>query len=75
MSLEYAPSRQTSRAAFTVEEFCDAYRISRSQLYKMWKAGTGPRFMCVGVKKLITNEAAADWRRMCETAAKQQSAA
>jgi hypothetical protein len=50
-------------AAFTVNEFCRAHRISRAWLYTEWKAGRGPRFMRAGVKRIITIEAAADWRR------------
>ena len=56
-------SQDANRAAYTVNEFCDAHRISRSKLYELWSAGVGPRFIRVGTKKIITNEAAADWRR------------
>jgi hypothetical protein len=60
-----------SRAAFTVSEFCAAHRISRTKLYELWAAGTGPRFFYIGVKKIITAEAAADWRRERELASSQ----
>ena len=59
MSLEHAPQRQL---CFTVLEFCTAHRVSRSWIYQEWKAGRGPRFKRVGRKKIITDEAAADWR-------------
>ena len=75
MSLqEHSSARHTvngqdaGRAAYTVNEFCDAHRISRSKLYELWSAGIGPRFIQVGTKKIITNEAAADWRRAGEAA-------
>jgi hypothetical protein len=55
--------------AFTVAEFCEAHRISRSFLYSEWKVGRGPRFMRAGVKRIITGEAAADWRREREAEA------
>jgi hypothetical protein len=61
-------SQDAGRAAYTVNEFCDAHRISRSKLYELWSAGIGPRFIQVGTKKIITNEAAADWRRQGEGA-------
>jgi hypothetical protein len=61
-------SQDAGRAAYTVNEFCDAHRISRSKLYELWSAGVGPRFIQVGTKKIITNEAAADWRRAGEAA-------
>jgi hypothetical protein len=60
--------REAGRAAFTVSEFCDAHRISRSKLYQLWSAGRGPRFIQIGTKKIITTEAAATWRGACEVA-------
>jgi hypothetical protein len=62
------------RAAFTITEFCDSHRISRSMLYKMWSEGSGPRTMPVGTKVLITVEAAADWRREREAASNSVAA-
>ena len=59
-------NRETERAAYTVGEFCAAHRISRSKLYQLWAAGAGPRLIQVGSKKIITIEAAADWRRRGE---------
>jgi hypothetical protein len=63
MSLEDAPARQGGRAAYTVGEFCSAFRISRSKLYQLWELGIGPRVMRIGAKILISIEAASDWRR------------
>lgn len=57
---------EAGRAAFTVSEFCDAHRISRSKLYQLWSAGLGPCFILIGAKKIITTEAAANWRRAGE---------
>ena len=68
MSPEHLLAKQ-NRAAFTVAEFCEAHRLSRSYLYKIWAAGTGPRIMRVGSKVLISIEAAEDWRRAREAAA------
>jgi hypothetical protein len=74
MSLEHSPGRKThggattDRAAYTVAEFCDAHRFSRSKLYQLWAAGAGPRFMQIGAKRIITVEAAADFRRDLEVA-------
>ena len=67
MSLEHSPVRQGG--AYTIQEFCHAHRLSRSKLYQMWDEGIGPRWMYVGTKRLISNEAAADWRREREAAA------
>jgi hypothetical protein len=54
-----SPSSQP--AAFTVDEFCDAHRISRTRLYAFWKEGRGPRYLVNGTRRLITAQAAADW--------------
>lgn len=66
MSLEHAPRGHGTRRAYTLAEFCEAYRISRTQLYKLWRKGEGPRFFHVGVKVLITYEAGDDWARELE---------
>jgi hypothetical protein len=58
------------RKAYTVGEFCDAHRISRTRLYALWLEGCGPRFLKNGVRRIITEEAAADWRRDMEAASR-----
>jgi hypothetical protein len=81
MSLEHSPARQQKHfrkdaaatrpppfAAFTVDEFCYSHRMSRSELYKQWRQGTGPRFYRKGKHRLISVEAAADYRREREAA-------
>jgi hypothetical protein len=50
------------RAAFTVDEFCDAYRLSR-------RTGKGPRFYHVGTQKRIFGAAASAWQRGLERTA------
>ena len=52
--------------AFTIIQFCEAHHISRSMYYKQVKLGEGPRLMQVGRRRMISNEAAADWRRRME---------
>jgi hypothetical protein len=56
-------------AVFTIAEFCRAHRISQSMYFKLRALGLGPREMMVGTRKLISLEAAADWRKARETAA------
>lgn len=58
-------------AVYTIPEFCSAHRISPAMFYKMKNAGIGPRELRVGSRRLITFEAAADWRRARETATDQ----
>jgi len=50
-------------AAFTIEEFCAAHRLSPSMYFKLKAAGEGPREMHVGARRLISYEAASVWRR------------
>lgn len=56
------------RDAYGVEEFCKRHGISRAYLYLLWRRDAGPRFMQVGARRLISREAAADWRRAAESA-------
>jgi predicted DNA-binding transcriptional regulator AlpA len=58
----------TEHDAYGVEDFCKRHGFSRAYLYLLWKRGTGPRFMQVGSRRLISKEAAADWRRSMEQA-------
>ena len=54
---------------YTVQEFCQAHRISRGQLYSLWRAGKGPRRFSVGSKVLIAANDASEWlRRSIEAA-------
>ncbi|HUG62134.1 MAG TPA: hypothetical protein VMP03_09820 [Methylomirabilota bacterium] len=67
MNLEQ--SHTQPRAAYSINEFCEAHGVSRATYYNWQKAGVGPREMEVIGRKLISVEAAADWRREREAAA------
>lgn len=55
------------RVAFGINEFCDRNgELSRAFLYVLWKRGKGPRYMQVGKRRLITEEAEADWQKDME---------
>jgi hypothetical protein len=60
-------------AAYSIDEFCRAHRISTSMFFKLKSQGLGPAEMAVGTRRLISVEAAAAWRRARETAAAEQS--
>jgi hypothetical protein len=73
MSLEHSPARDAKRrmrrlrvdvepAAYDVRRFCDSHNVSRTQLYRLWAQGRGPRFFKLGKQLRITAEAAAEWR-------------
>jgi predicted DNA-binding transcriptional regulator AlpA len=57
------------KAAYSFQEFCRLHSISRALLYKLIKAGRGPKILKIGTRSLITAEAAAEWRREMESAA------
>jgi Helix-turn-helix domain len=52
--------------AYDVDEFASRHRISRATVYNLWKRGLGPKYMQVGSRRLISREAAAEWRRQME---------
>ena len=51
---------------FTISAFCQAHHISEPYYYRLRERGLGPREMRLGRKVLISNDAAADWRRARE---------
>ena len=63
------------RAAYGVTEFCRRHGFSRGFLYAEWREGRGPRYMQIGDRRLISREAAAEWRRELEDATRAGRAA
>jgi hypothetical protein len=55
--------RKPDAQAFTVPEFCTAFRISESFYYKLKSLGLGPVETKLLSKTIITNENAQAWRR------------
>ena len=52
--------------SFTIKEFCAREKISRTELYKLWRLGQGPRFYLVGTHRRITPEARRQWQQARE---------
>jgi hypothetical protein len=52
-----------NRDAFGVREFCRRHDVSTGYLYSEWRRGRGPRYMQLGDRRIISVEAASDWRR------------
>ena len=63
---KHGPRTATPSAAYTIQEFCDAYRISTGFYYKLRDSGRGPKEMRLGKRILISVEAAQAWRRAQE---------
>ena len=53
----------------TIAEWCAHRRVSRSMLYNLDKAGLAPKTHNVGVKRLISPQADAEWLQQREAAA------
>lgn len=64
-----------TKHALSVRDFCESHGICRATLYNLWRDGEGPRFFHVGRRRLITPEAAAEWRREMEAKASEGEAA
>jgi hypothetical protein len=65
---EASESPPVVREAYTVKEFCRAFRISEDMFWKMRRAGWAPALMKVGTRVLISVAAADQWRRDREAA-------
>jgi hypothetical protein len=61
--------------AFTIQEFCDAHRISRAQFYGLQQRGLAPDVTRLLDKIIITFESAARWRKQRTAASKRSGIA
>jgi hypothetical protein len=52
--------------AFSIADFCKVHSISRAMFYLMLKNGIAPKLMRVGRRRLISSEAATEWRLRME---------
>ncbi len=59
----------TEQQAYTVNEFCRAYAISRKALYDLWKAGQGPLSYKIGRSRRVSRRAAEVWQQALEAVA------
>jgi predicted DNA-binding transcriptional regulator AlpA len=57
------------KAAYTYKEFCQLHGFSLTFLYELLKKGQGPRIIKVAGRRLISREAAAEWRQRWEQSA------
>lgn len=52
--------------AFTINDFCKAYSISRSLFYKLKDQDKAPKTFTLGKRVLISSEAAQEWQASME---------
>lgn len=55
-----------TQQAYSVPEFLQVYRISRTKLYELWQKNKGPKSYTIGRKRLISVDAAETWQRQME---------
>jgi hypothetical protein len=59
---------------YSIRSFCRAHGdMSEAMYFKMKAAGEGPTEMMIGRRRVISVEAAAEWRRKREAAAKKSN--
>jgi hypothetical protein len=56
------------RGSYTINQWCEWRQISRAMFYKLEAQGLAPRTHNAGKKRLISEEADADWLRQREAA-------
>lgn len=64
---------QWKHRAFTVSEFCDAYRISKAQYYELKRIGQAPEEAHVKGRVIIAVEAANRWLQARQADARKNS--
>lgn len=47
---------------YTLKSFAERHQMSLSRLYELIEMGCGPLVTCNGRRRIITREAASDWR-------------
>ena len=52
--------------AYSIDEFCKSYGISKSFFYKLKKQGKAPSTMSVGKRTLISSASALEWEKLME---------
>jgi predicted DNA-binding transcriptional regulator AlpA len=55
-----------SMGARSIDEFAKANRFSRSTFYNLMKHGKAPKTFLVGRRRLVSDQAAAEWQRAME---------
>jgi predicted DNA-binding transcriptional regulator AlpA len=50
------------KLAFSIKEFCFQHGISRSKFYDLVRNGLAPKMMKLGSRRVISVEAAKEWR-------------
>lgn len=55
-----------NRSAISIKQFCTEHNLSRTLFYSLLKQNKAPKLMYVGRRRMISCEAAAEWRKQME---------
>ncbi|WP_224545599.1 helix-turn-helix domain-containing protein [Mesorhizobium sp. CA16] len=53
---------ETLLPSYTIDEWCEIEKVSRTKFYRLRQLGTGPKLMRVGGRYMISHDAALAWR-------------
>jgi hypothetical protein len=70
--MPFASNAALNPAAYTIPEFCEAVRISRSHLFNLIRRGEGPNICKAGRRSIISFHSAIEWLQRNETLAGAQ---
>lgn len=57
------------KQAFTIAEFCEAYKVSRGRLHELEQAGLAPKTYRIASKPYVSLSAAQEWQARMESGA------
>ncbi|MHB0982909.1 MAG: hypothetical protein ACYC02_05930 [Thiobacillus sp.] len=57
------------KQAFTITEFCEAYKVSRGRLHELEQAGLAPKTYRIESKPYVSLSAAQEWQARMEAGA------
>ncbi|MHB0918877.1 MAG: hypothetical protein ACYC1G_13995 [Thiobacillus sp.] len=58
-----------NKLAFTITEFCEAFKISRGRLHELDRAGLGPKTYRIASRPYVSLGAAQEWQQRMESGA------
>lgn len=58
-----------NKLAFTITEFCEAFKISRGRLHELDQAGLGPKTYRIASRPYVSLSAAQEWQQRMESGA------
>lgn len=65
---------ETLLPSYTIDEWCEIEKVSRTKFYCLRKLGTGPQLMRVGGRYMISHAAALAWREARTAEAAREAA-